>query len=440
MQEDTKTALRLAIKQSMPVAKTLAQKISKPYPVFQSKEGGYEITLTTGPDVPNLLLSINKYLEGVSTEFLTFLCSEYPDLNWTTELGGSTMSIATFDRSYILRLCIIELWSRYKSLDCSIEQINSLLDEFGHFMDSPTIKFRAVVPVHNLTIPPLSEVQLTDILRVKGLSDDQISSRLEHEGNYPSYAVGLRGLRVYRAIIEKDIELKKISPDELTNSELATVLRADFDKVITALRTLKSGWISYDSLTYEPTSFCPIGMGKTYFPEPSLPIGNYTILTEEIPDVEEYCRKIYLVSEVALSTACSRLADAENRVSPRDKIMDAVIGLEAILLGAVDGRQGELKFRFSLNYSTLFASPEEKLSAYKTAKDLYDLRSHIAHGNSFSSTEHRLGNEKLSVESVAQKACEILRQVIKSFLDKDARETYKNPAYWEKQYFGVSDS
>ena len=56
--------------------------------------------------------------------------------------------------------------------------------------------------------------------------------------------------------------------------------------------------------------------------------------------------------------------------------------MESILLAAIDkdDRRGELSFRFSMNYSTMFDKPEQKLAAYKVARDLYGLRSVVAHG------------------------------------------------------------
>jgi hypothetical protein len=63
-------------------------------------------------------------------------------------------------------------------------------------------------------------------------------------------------------------------------------------------------------------------------------------------------REITRVAEELL--ARETLADAEMRTKPEDRLVDAVIGMESLLLAGLtkDDRKGELKFRFSLHYSS----------------------------------------------------------------------------------------
>jgi len=135
--------------------------------------------------------------------------------------------------------------------------------------------------------------------------------------------------------------------------------------------------------------------------------------------------------------ACTKLSEAETRTSDKDRILDAVVGLESILLaGLGKGGRGELKFRFSLNYSTLFDDKKDRAKQYRIAKDLYDIRSKIAHGGK-SQESHRLGDEQLTMSEIAKKAREILRDTIKLFLPEACNSPYKKPEYWENGYFGI---
>jgi hypothetical protein len=79
-----------------------------------------------------------------------------------------------------------------------------------------------------------------------------------------------------------------------------------------------------------------------------------------------------------LELACSRLAEAEVRLSLRDQLLDAVIGLDALLLGKP--YPGEQRKVFSLRYASL-KPKESRLQAYKEAYLIYGARNDAAHGN-----------------------------------------------------------
>jgi hypothetical protein len=164
--------------------------------------------------------------------------------------------------------------------------------------------------------------------------------------------------------------------------------------------------------------------------------GIYSLSAEEVAQLPEFARNIFALSDSALETACVRLMYAEARRRPQDQILDAVIGMEALLLAALKSDQrSELKFRFALNYSTLFGSSAERRSAYKVGKDLYDHRSKIAHGNRLPDKSLRVGEEKLPLTEVAIRAKSSLRKIIKDFLPLAKNAPYKKPEFWEKEYF-----
>jgi hypothetical protein len=143
----------------------------------------------------------------------------------------------------------------------------------------------------------------------------------------------------------------------------------------------------------------------------------------------------------AMEMACARLADAEIRIRNEDRIVDAVIGMEAILLAGIDkeDRRGELSFRFALNYSTLFESPQQKQHAYKEARDLYSLRSVIAHGSTFDPDKLKIAGVRITPEAAGKKATSVLRNIVTFFLPMGGAP-YKSPAFWQGRYFGLPDS
>jgi Apea-like HEPN len=170
-----------------------------------------------------------------------------------------------------------------------------------------------------------------------------------------------------------------------------------------------------------------------------IPFGRYELLSNEIVLLDDYANLVLKVSEPSMEMALSRLADAEIRTKPQDKIVDAVIGMEVLLLAALgkDDRKGELSFRFSLNYSMLFPS-DKRPSAFKLARDLYNIRSTIAHGSSIDEMV-KIDSDKITLSDAANRATEVLRIIISHFLPEQGAP-YKDNEFWKNKYFGLKNS
>jgi hypothetical protein len=216
-------------------------------------------------------------------------------------------------------------------------------------------------------------------------------------------------------------------------------IRAKLDRATIALHTFKEGRVSYGSLRLIPITFSPFWLGSYGFGQPSVPFGSYVLTPEEIASFRQHVDLIFTSSESSIEMACSRLSDAATRTRSEDQLVDAVIGMEAILLAGLssEDRRGELKFRFSLNYATLFDSPEARCRAFRIAKDLYNLRSTIAHGSSPGKGTLRVGDEKLALPDAANRASRALRHVIHYFLPRAKEAPYTNHHFWERAYFGL---
>jgi hypothetical protein len=71
------------------------------------------------------------------------------------------------------------------------------------------------------------------------------------------------------------------------------------------------------------------------------------------------------------------------------------------------------------------------------AKDLYDLRSAIAHGGDLKDKAFRVGQEELALPDVAKRATESLRTVIRRFLPHVMTAPHKKAEFWDRAYFGL---
>lgn len=211
------------------------------------------------------------------------------------------------------------------------------------------------------------------------------------------------------------------------------------DRAMLAFRTFKEGRIGYDQLRFYTVQFCPWILPRLSYHYLYVPFGRYELTESEIMEFRAHAELVAALKEPAMEMACSRLADAETRLRPQDQIVDAVIGMESILLAGLgkDERRGELSYRFSLRYGTLFNQPEQKHQAYQLARDLYSLRSTIAHGSSLSGITHTVGDEKLSLEDAAKRATATLRCIVRHFLPLAKYAPYKKPDYWDRAIFGL---
>lgn len=82
-----------------------------------------------------------------------------------------------------------------------------------------------------------------------------------------------------------------------------------------------------------------------------------------------------------------RLLDGGGRSREDDAVVDYAIGLEALLLRAVNS---ELSYRFALRGATILAWDDgEKETSFNEFRDFYDIRSKIVHGSHIDPTELR---------------------------------------------------
>ena len=154
-------------------------------------------------------------------------------------------------------------------------------------------------------------------------------------------------------------------------------------------------------------------------------ISHNQITREELFQLETHAA-IFNDLDRHLEIACHRLVDANRRARPEEAIVDAVIGLESILLF---GNEQELAFRFALNYSVLdFVS--DRSDAFAFAKALYKLRSRIVHGMHVEQNS-KYSARNLSIVEMAAKARSALRETICLFARSTTQGAFSEKGYWE---------
>ena len=434
MHDEPRALLRQAILASIPHLQPLVGQFSTQYLVWRKLDDSrWHGEFQPRPDMRKVFRKAEKQIEEASVEFCHSFPARHPEHAGMVGFRDSRHNWAK-NQSHIVRGALDSLWRRHKTFEVTNAQVDAIVQEFADFVDSPTVRLRFQGQLINFKMQADS-LAFPDGLAIRRLSEEEVS---RFDGG-PIGTLGFRRLRTsgpHEFVLEGEMDERKILGNSAPEGEtMAARAKAVLDKAILSLRTFKEGRVGYDYIHFRPVTFCPLGLGAHGAGDKYIPFGSYSLAVAECEPLTAHAKMIFACSDTAMEMACSRLADAENRTRSEDRIVDAVIGMEALLLAGIEDRRGELSFRFSLNYAMLFP-PDQRQHAYRVARDLYGLRSSIAHGSSLEKDKLKIAGEKLALSEAGKRATGALRTVIMHFLPKKGTQ-YKDHEFWQRQYFGL---
>jgi hypothetical protein len=391
------------------------------------------------PNIGKSLEIVGKQVDAAGAAFGESFFSHHPE--YAGMVGfQSNQSNWNQNPSMILRNALHYLWWQHRTFNLGEREIDTFVQEFSDFIDHSSVRLRFRAQLLNFKMP-VKSLSLPGGLEIRQLSEEEVSQF--HGG--PIGVLGFirpRWCGPYEFVIEGELDEPKVLGSNHPQAEgqpKEALAKAALDMAVLSLRTFKEGHVGYDYIHFTPVTFCPIallacGCGDLY-----IPFGSYSLAEEEIQLLSGHAKLIFGVTEEAMKLACSRLADAEHRTRPQDRIIDAVIGMEALLLAGIgkEDRRGELGLRFRLNYAMLFPT-EKRQHEYKVARDLYGLRSAIAHGSTIKDDELKIAGEKVALQDAGKQATAALRTVIMHFLPK-TNFPYKKYEFWERAYLGLPE-
>lgn len=438
MDPDVKAAFKAAVDRTVRLIAPLVAQAVEPCWIWRREgDGSWRGVVEPRPSLASAFLQTHPQIAAIGGDLHRLLTARHRDHAGAVGVGRTGFVNVAHDPSQIPTTAAFTLWERHQTFDLPDGAIDGLADEFERFIDRPTVRFRVQTPLLNFH-SSLNTIELPAGLRIRRMTEDEVT---EYRGG-PIHMSGLGGRRmggIDEFVLEGEFDEAKVFPTNSWDAERDDPIRGALDRAVLCLRTFKAGRVGYDYVRRLPVEFCPVPTGNVGYGDLHVPIGSYELGPDEVEPFCQHAALLFPAAEPAMDMACSRLADAETRIRPQDKIVDAVVGMEALLLAGLrsDDRRGELKTRFSLHYSTLFGTPEERHQQYRVAKDLYDLRSAIAHGSGLSGDSHRVGVERLSLAAAATRATEALRKVVQHFLPEVGETPYKRPEFWERAYFGL---
>ena len=338
-------------------------------------------------------------------------------------------------RQWILHDLLERLWDINRHFRSTDDVIASVIDEMERFLEGDVCKVVVQVQLVNFSSDENS-IALPHGLRIRRMNEEEVSAY--HGGDYYSVADYSSKIGIHEFCLEGEEDVSyHFDAAPIEAPERTWSIEELMDDVVVCLRTFKSGPVAFDVVRYIPQGFCPLILPSHAKTDRHMLCGTFHLSSEEIPAFGIIAQQMLSNSDETLMVACSRLADAESRTQPRDKIIDAVIGLESLLLTLNHERISELGFRFALNYAML-QDKDNRLAANRFARDLYALRSKLAHGAVVSKASVRLGEEDVSLQEAATRATTCLRQVVK-FVLEDGTTSYKTAEFWQRRYFGLAE-
>jgi len=398
--------------------------------------GGWSVSREVVPSIRPLWSAEGVDWEALAEPLGQCIRAAYPQ--YLGLVGGPAHRVRV-DAAGWLRALVAETWRRSASLSPDPSETRRLAVDLHGLLAHATLRRPFVAPLLNLTLAPDVE---TDALEIAGVTLRRLTLAELTEiylaapfGGVSSIFSGLPQCGLVGEV-EEPLMAGALDPDGAAKPPI-DLLRERLDRAVLALRTFKAGAVGYQSIHFLKGDLFLLGVTSFPVMREYVAAGSFAV---EAADVEPLMRHGSFFSEVlepALEVACERLSTASTRQSARDHLIDAVIGLEAILLYGPEDKayKGELRYRFSLNYSTFFDTAEERYAAFRLARDLYDARSSIAHGGNAETV--RLRGRSAPIAEAADEACSVLRGLVWRFLPSGSSPDFARQGYYDRAYFGL---
>lgn len=402
-------------------------------------DGNWQGAFVLRPGGYSLLAPHESLVQRLSDELSPVLNADYPDhMSWIGLSGGSS---GILQPRMIVGGLAHECLRRHGSFAVNEQQLDELMQSTADFFDRPNIRIRISAPVLNVhgprDVPPIA---FASGITMRPITDEEAT--LFYGGN-PIFANAGRMFVFPDFVFVRDIDIPKVigKHAEVSGEPFWKQTQNLLDRYILAISSFKDGDpVGYDGLRLSATelAFGAAVGGQHFWGNEHVPIGHYNLAAEEAPKIEAYA-KLFEDIHPTLEMACQRLVDSNRRTKPRDSIVDAIIGLESILLVEIGERnRGETRFRFSLNYASLFTHTERE-NAFYTARDLYDLRSQIAHGGE-PKGKVNIGGKEMNLYEAAAVARSVLRETLARFMPNSAKPDFSVERYWTSRVLSLTDS
>lgn len=439
MHPNVREALEKALSEALTLYARKARPTLEPHLVWKRKHAGsWTVSFELKPSLRALVLRNSPELDALAEKVQGVFQRHYP--KYLGMIGAFGM-LSRFGPRQLLTAMVAETWKRQGELEPAPNIIAAIVDEVEAAVDEDTVPLNFVAPLINFRIDaPAPPLPLPGGITIRQLTEEEVTEL--YGGPADTMALRDRPHRLQEfAMVGSFREPKRVDTLDPGESPAYAELKKALDSAVMSLRIFKTGPVGYDGVHFSAARFTPFFLARvvrTYGNE-YVPFGTYRLAADDLDLLRSLAENVATKLDVSLELACLRLAASEIRIDPRDRIIDAVTGLEAVLLSSAGdkGDHGELSFRLSLNYATLEDDPKKRPHAFSAARNIYALRSNLLHGRRVDQKAVKPGEKRVPLAEVADQAVEMLRGVVKRFLPAAAHPPYRTPGFWESRYFSV---
>lgn len=327
-------------------------------------------------------------------------------------LNGFSMVSAALER----------LW-RHGPLESSEEDVGELARIAVDFVERPILKLRYFAPLLGFKLADASEPFSLALggPTIRQIEDSEAS--MLYNPHRPSLPQSVW-------VITREFEHDAREQYDVYDARERTPAFSDVARTLTALRVWGPGGVAAPTIWFAPDTWQPVLVGTHSYDSREAHFSPYEFDPAKAGGFLQLHAALSRPGiHDSLRLGVDRLRDAEGRREPRDALVDAVVGLEAILLH-VAGRE-EMSYRFRLYYAALHP-PAERTQAYERAQAVYAARSAIVHGGG------KRSRKAPNYATLANDARAMLRWCIKRFLGEGPVPGYvSNARYWDELVLGL---
>ncbi len=429
--------LRQALKNCL--NELLAKIIENPYTIFQRQLQKVVIEeddnlRTVDIAEPDYIHSFNIQARSIIdqydfTNFNQFIEENYPYLNG--QIGSRYGSMGYRGERWIQKL-IYNILHAPPSVTDLQSAIDSEIKMFLCMLSDPVYTMITYFPVRNLRLPDReTKVSFSKSIQVRELDEDELTHLFRNLYGLPDFTELCRSAIIisYEDDIIFDMNRKLAREDPILKFD------QEIDHIIHSLNLVSDGALGCTSRIRQIEGYAAnfIG-GSSHKSFTAIHGPSVTLSKDQAQQWKSLYAKLRSLKTNSFDLALNKLHEAEIRLSAQDSIIDAVIGLESLLLNQVGNEKtrGELTYRFCTNYASLFP-PDDRLEKYNEAKEVYHMRSSLVHGGSMKSDIVSYSRRKIRLVDLKQIIINHLRVVLGLLLDNYDSEPFDSELYWLKK-------
>lgn len=324
-----------------------------------------------------------------------------------------------------------------RELPLQEEPLRESIEAFWRGIKATEIPVKFLAIVQDLKLP-CGEIKLSEYLRIRRLSLDEINKYYGGQfrnPNWPLCEFGLEG-----EYVEPVFPFPSPEIEEEGATTVHDVSSACGELLVRTLRLLTGKAVRIQQTPH--WSELPLvpyfGIGSTLGSRVDHG-GEVCVLSEveakRLPELFNRLRQTRDSADNAervLWLAIRRLSDARARTNKEDSLLDAVIALEAILLFRSND---QLNYRFRMNYACLGSTFEDRAARADLGTAVYKARSLVAHGSPWTDIQVSKGEQKRSLQEIAELAVEMAHEVVNRALT-DSEFCFWEKSYWDDRLLG----